>query len=238
MAEHAMREFWDKRAREDPFHFVDDREPYHHPDEERFWRSGERELEALLGALGLAVEPGSRVMDVGCGIGRLTRVLARDAAHVTAVDVSPEMLARAQELNPGLDNVEWVLGDGESLAGIERGSHDAVVCHQVLEHIPSPRVQLGYVAEFARVLRPGGWAAFDLATARPRDRQGPETHSRRGFLQALVGRTPSGRDEPEWRGAIVPLDGLGATATTVGLTLERIEGAGTPRTLVRGTRDA
>jgi ubiquinone/menaquinone biosynthesis C-methylase UbiE len=233
-----MREFWDKRAREDPFYFVDDREPYHHADEERFWRAGERELDALLRRLGLAVEPGSRVMDVGCGIGRLTRVLARRAAHVTAVDISPEMLARAQELNPGLDNVEWVLGEGDSLAGIERGSHDAVVCHEVLQHIPMVRVQLGYVAEFARVLRPGGWAAFDLATAPARGRQGPETHSRRGFLQAIVGRTPSGRDKPEWRGTFVPLDGLGATAMTVGLTLERIEGGGTPRTLVRGIRDA
>jgi SAM-dependent methyltransferase len=233
-----MREFWDKRAREDPFHFVDDREPYHHADEERFWRTGERDLDALLGALELEVEPGSRVMDVGCGIGRLTRVLARRVTHVTALDVSPEMLARAQELNPGLENVEWVLGDGATLAGIERGSFDAVVCHQVLEHIPSARLQLGYVAEFARVLRPGGWAAFDLATAPDRGRQGPETHSRRGFLQALVGRTPSGRDKPEWQGTHVRLDGLGATATMCGLTLDRIEGAGTPRTLVRGNRDA
>jgi SAM-dependent methyltransferase len=234
----SMREFWDKRANEDPFHFVDQREPYRHADEERFWRAGERDLDALLGELGLEVGPGDRVMDVGCGIGRLTRVLARRAAHVTAVDVSPEMLARAQELNPGLDNVEWVLGDGVTLAGIEFGSHDAVVCHQVLEHIPSTRVQLGYVAEFARVLRPGGWAAFDLATAPARERQGPETHSRRGFLQALVGRTPSGRDDPEWKGTHVKLDHLGATATMCGLTLERIEGAGTPRTRVRGIRDA
>jgi ubiquinone/menaquinone biosynthesis C-methylase UbiE len=230
-----MREFWDDRAREDAFHFVDNREPYRRADEARFWREGERDLDTLLGSLGLEVAPSDRVLDVGCGIGRLTRVLATRAAHVTALDVSPEMLTLAQEHNADLANVEWVLGDGETLSGVEDASLDAVISHVVLQHIPSAKVQLGYVAEFGRVLRPGGWAAFGLSTD-PRvhePRPQAQATGRRGFFKALVGQTPGGQDEPEWLGAFVPLDALGATALQAGLTLEQIEGANTQFTLVR-----
>jgi SAM-dependent methyltransferase len=233
-----MRDFWDDRAREDAFYFVDNRQPYRHTDEQRFWAEGERDLDTLLGTLGLAVAPTDHVLDVGCGVGRLTRVLAARAAHVTALDVSPEMLTLAQEHNPSLENVEWVLGDGETLTGIEDASMDAVVSHVVLQHIPSAKVQLGYVTEFARVLKPGGWAAFGLSTdpgvhvPPPPDPQ----QSRRGFFRALVGKTPSGQDEPEWLGSFVPLDALGATAVQAGLELEQIEGSHTQFTLVRGRR--
>ena len=234
-----MREFWDDRAREDAFHFVDTRQTYRQTDEARFWRDGERDLETLLTTLGLEVGPEDRVLDVGCGLGRLTRGLAARAAHVTALDVSAEMLTLAQEHNLELDNVEWVLGDGETLAGIEDGSLDAVVSHVVLQHIPSAKVQLGYVAEFGRVLRPGGWAAFGLSTDPELHRPPPPKaaeHSRRGFLRALVGREPSGKREAEWLGAFVPLDALGATATQAGLELEQIDGANTQFTLVRALR--
>jgi ubiquinone/menaquinone biosynthesis C-methylase UbiE len=149
------------------------------------------------------------------------------------------MLARAQEHNAGLANVEWVLGDGATLTGVEDASQDLVVSHVVLQHIPDPRIQLGYVAEFARVLRPGGLAAFGLSTDpelhRPRPAKSPQ-QSRRGFFRAMAGRTPSGKDEPEWLGSNVPLDALGAAATDAGLDLERIEGAGTQYTYVRARR--
>ena len=230
-----MRKFWDERAREDAFHFVDNREPYREADEERFWREGERDLDTLLGTLELTVRLDDHVLDLGCGIGRLTRVLAGRASHVTAVDVSPRMLERAQELNPRLNNVTWLLGDGETLEGLPDGTVDAVVSHVVLQHIPSAKVQLGYVAEMARVLRPGGWAAFGLSTD-PRVHE-PRPASRRDLFRALAGKKPGGQDEPEWLGAFVPLDALGAVAASNGLTLERIEGANTQFTLVRALRE-
>ena len=147
-----MRRFWDARAREDALHFVDSREPYKAADPERFWEHGERDLRTLLDAAGVTVRQEEVVLDLGCGVGRLTRVLARRAAHVIALDVSPEMLRRAQELNAALNNVTWLLGDGESLTGIEDASLDGAVSHVVFQHIPDAKVTLGYVEELARVL--------------------------------------------------------------------------------------
>ena len=237
-----MREFWDARAREDAFFFVDDTLEYGRPDLERFWRTGEEALDTLLGAVGASVGGDDVVVDLGCGIGRLTRVLAGRARHVHAIDVSGEMLDRARELNADLGNVEWVLGDGSTLDGVEDASCDVVISHAVLQHIPDPQVQLGYVAEFARVLKPGGWAAFGVSTDPGAHAAKPPAapaagSSRRGFLKAIVGQAPTGKDQPEWLGSWVPLDALGAAAMNAGLLIERIEGSGTKSSLVRAIRD-
>ena len=72
----------------------------------------------LLTAADIEVAPTDRVVEIGCGVGRLTRVLSERAASVKAIDVSAEMLVQAQEHNGHLENVEWIEGDGTSLDGI------------------------------------------------------------------------------------------------------------------------
>jgi len=51
---------------------------------------------------------GKRVLELGCGIGRFTRELAARAGHVTAVDMTPEMLARAREYTSGIQNITYI----------------------------------------------------------------------------------------------------------------------------------
>src|SRR5205823_740640 len=114
-----MARFWDERAREDPFFFIDSRLEYGRPDLERFWADGERDLELLLGAVGAELGPGDDVVEIGCGIGRLTRAVAARARSVRALDVSARMIELAREHNPQLANVEWIVGDGTSLEGVE-----------------------------------------------------------------------------------------------------------------------
>jgi SAM-dependent methyltransferase len=222
-----MRQFWDARSREDAFFFVDDTLDYRAPDLERFWAGGEAAVRVVLETLDLELRPSDVVVDVGCGVGRITRVLAGRVAHVRALDVSGEMLARARELNPGLDNVDWVLGDGTSLRPVEDRSADAIVSWVVFQHIPDPEVTLGYVRDMARVLRPGGWSAFQVS-------DDPQIHARPPLarriaerLRALAGRAPRGRLAGEWRGSAVGLDRLRATAAACGLTVERVVNPGT-----------
>ena len=221
------RRFWDDRAEEDAFFFVDNRLEYGAPDMERFWADGERDLAHVLSVVGMSLPAGSDVVEIGCGVGRLTRVIARDAATVRALDVSPRMVELAGELNPGLPGVEWLVGDGVSLAGVSDASADVVVSHVVFQHIADPRVTLGYVREIGRVLRPGGWAVFHVSND-------PAVHApRRGLstlrdgLLALFGRAPRGQGHPDWRGSFVDLGDLRAAADDGGMDVERVSGEGT-----------
>lgn len=227
MTEADARRFWDERADDDAFFAVDDRLEYGNPDLDRFWADGKKDLDTLLGVVGAAVGAGDDVVEIGCGVGRMTRVLAERAASVRALDVSQRMLDQARWHNPALGNVEWLLGDGESLAGIESGSADAVVSHVVFQHIPDPEVTLGYVREIGRVLRPGGWAAFQVSND-------PKVHRPRGrgararvAVQRLLRRHDDFLENPYWLGSHVEIPALRAAAADGAMEVERTVAEGT-----------
>ena len=229
-----MRRFWDRRARENPWFFISNVLDYSAPDLEKFWASGERDLEAILGKLEAELDPSAHVVEIGCGAGRMTRAIARRAAHVTAVDVSPRMLEIAREQNDSPENVEWLLGDGESLAGIADASADVCISHIVFQHIPDPQVTLAYVREMGRVLRPGGFALFQISNA-PEMHEPPYEGPRRRW-SALRGRWPRGQRAPAWVGSAVDLDELRAAAAGAGLDVNRVVGEGTQFCLVRARK--
>lgn len=219
-----MQRFWDERARENALYFVDNRLDYADPDAERFWAQGERDLEHMFEMLEVDVSPTDVVADIGCGVGRLTRAIAARAEQVIAVDVSEEMLAQAREQNGHLTNVDWVHGDGTSLAPLPDGSVDACISLVVFQHIPDPQVTLEYVREMGRVLKPAGWAAFQVSTDpsihRPRRRSLAER------ARTLAGRAPRGQNDPRWRGSTIELDELSRAAADGGMSVERVENPG------------
>lgn len=97
---------------------------------------------------------GARVLDVGCGGGLLSEALAAAGAHVTAIDLAPELVRVAQlhARESGLD-IDYRQQAVESLAEAEAGSFDAVTCMEMLEHVPDPGAILGACAT---LLKPGG----------------------------------------------------------------------------------
>jgi SAM-dependent methyltransferase len=227
----SMREFWDERAREDAFYFVDNRIKYKDPAEEaRFWEMGRTDLDLLLGAVDVSLQPDWAVVEIGCGVGRLTRVIAERAASVKALDVSSEMLAIARNENSELSNVEWIHGDGVSLGGVGDGVADAVVSHVVFQHIPDPQITLGYIREVGRVLKPGGVAALHVSNDKAVHQQRASLGER---LRALVGRAPKGQAHEAWTGSAVELDDVQAAAADGGMTVEKVVGEGTQYMVVR-----
>ena len=96
------------------------------------------------------IDPGERVLDVGCGEGWFAGELLRAGAQVVAVDVAPEPLRRARARQPELDlrllepGLPWPLDDV---------SFDAVWAGEVIEHVADTA---GWLSELRRVLRPGG----------------------------------------------------------------------------------
>lgn len=231
-----MGKFWDERAREEPYFFVDNRRAYGDGDLASFWAEGEADLDRILGLLGVGIEPTDEALDIGCGVGRLTRVLSQRAHTAIGLDVSEAMIDRARGQNAHLANVRWVHGDGVSLAPIPDGSVDVIVSHVVFQHIPDPAITLGYVREMGRVLRPGGWAAFQVSND-------PTVHRprRRGLRERVAqaaGRRPGGQDDPAWLGSAVDLDAMRSVASDARLELARVVGEGTQFCLVLARRPA
>ena len=106
---------------------------------------------------------GKTVADIGCGEGDLTLLLARFAKHVTAVDLSAQMLRVVQErsIETGVAGCVAVeQGDLEKLP-LKANSMDAVFVSQVLHHAARPAKAL---KEATRILKPGGqMIVLDLA---------------------------------------------------------------------------
>jgi ubiquinone/menaquinone biosynthesis C-methylase UbiE len=123
------------------------------------------ELEGLFGRLD-ADPRGGVCVEVGCGPGRMTAVLAERFDRVVAVDVSAGMLDRARA-GVTATNVDFRLVSGDRLDTVEDGIADTLVCYLVLQHLPERRVVLRYLEEFGRVLAEDGNAFVQLPVLRP-----------------------------------------------------------------------
>jgi MPBQ/MSBQ methyltransferase len=100
--------------------------------------------------------PGSRVLDVGCGIGGSARILARDYGfEVLGISISPGQIARAEELTPEGLSCRFKVMDALDLE-LSDGSFDAVWSVEAGPHMPDKQ---RYADELLRVLKPGGLLA-------------------------------------------------------------------------------
>ena len=89
-----------------------------------------------------------RVLDLGCGDGRLSAEL--DAGELTAADVSPVALERARRRLPAARMAEL---EPDGPLPFDDGTFDLVLCAETLEHVRDVQLLL---SEIRRVLRPGG----------------------------------------------------------------------------------
>ena len=136
---------------------------------DEFFATGEGEVS---GALAVAAELDrpeafERALDFGCGLGRLTRALAARFDSSLGVDVSPRMVERARELNADVSGCEFVTNEADDLGAFDSRSFDLVYSSIVLQHLPSAERIERYVAEFVRLLTPGGIAIFQIPAALP-----------------------------------------------------------------------
>jgi len=222
----SMRSFWDEAARTNAAWFVDTSLSFEQPDMEKFFATGRVIVAEALDDAPATPAHFDRALEIGPGLGRICIALADRFREVVGVDVSREMIQRAEQL-PHPANIRYVLGDGRGLSAIDDASVDFVLSFTVLQHIPSTAVIEAYLREAGRVLRSGGVFSFQWNNT-----PGATTWKiRRAALSVLqrTGLRPErhGRHAPEFLGSRVPLPRVRRALHAGGLELVGTRGDNT-----------
>lgn len=160
-----MRRDWDERARENARFYVNtERTDW---TDEDFFASGQRTVaeEILTDMTNICQgkDPKQmRVLEIGCGAGRVTRALANLFGEVHGVDVSGEMIGLAREALKDLPHAHVYQNNGMDLSVVPAADFDFAFSTIVFQHIPSREVIENYVREVHRLLRPGALFKFQV----------------------------------------------------------------------------
>jgi SAM-dependent methyltransferase len=160
-----MRRDWDERAKENARYFVATGKEQWSDDE--FFASGETTVreEILTDMINICQgkDPKQmRVVEIGCGAGRVTRALAGLFGEVHGVDVSGEMVELARRALADRPNAQVYQNNGKDLSILPPGPYDFAFSTIVFQHIPSREVIYNYVREIHRLLRPGALFKFQV----------------------------------------------------------------------------
>jgi 2-polyprenyl-6-hydroxyphenyl methylase/3-demethylubiquinone-9 3-methyltransferase len=199
------REWWDPHGKFRPLHAIG-------PARMSFVRD---RLSGHFGRDGRGLKPftGLHALDIGCGGGLVAEPLARLGARVTGIDPAEAniLAARAHAEPQGLD-IEYVTGRIEDLAAKER-RFDAVVCLEVVEHVPDVAA---FLETCASLVAPGG--VMVLSTI---------NRTMKSFALAIVGAEYVLRWLPvgthQWDRFVTPEE-LSRHLATAGLQMARVEG--------------
>jgi SAM-dependent methyltransferase len=127
-------------------------------DEADLERSGRFSTDVLRFTIGLG--PNDVVLEIGCGVGRVGKVLSEECLHWFGADISGGMLRHAEARLRGRPNTTLVELSSVGLQEFPRDAFDIVYCTIVFMHL-FEWDRFRYVEEAFRVLRPGGRCYFD-----------------------------------------------------------------------------
>ena len=152
-----------------------------------FLSTGEADVEQILATATQLGRPSrrERVLDFGCGVGRLTRALARRFDEAVGIDVSERMLEHARRLNADTPNVTFTNAEYPP-----DGRFDLVVANLVLQHLPSRALARVYIKRLVEAARPDGLVVFQTPTQLPHAQR---LQPRRRFYSALRRRVSAER---------------------------------------------
>lgn len=156
---------WNELAELDPLWTVlsDPEKKFGKWDPDEFFSTGGREADRVLAMCKTHAVPirFGKIMDFGCGVGRMTRGFSRCFASCVGVDVSKKMVGLATKFNSGVPHCRFVANEALKLPFDDR-SFDFVFSTLVLQHLPTQNMILNYIAEFIRVANDGGVVVFQL----------------------------------------------------------------------------
>jgi len=129
--------------------------------EEVFTESGQDTAQALFEALKGLYQPSWKVLDIGCGIGRVLKPIAKHFHALVGIDVSSSMIAQSKAWLSEYPNVTTFETSGMDLREFQDQSFNLVYSYVAFQHMPRPVLEQ-YLAEINRVLTPEGYLALQL----------------------------------------------------------------------------
>lgn len=241
-----MKRFWEEKARENAMYYISSYRAYDEQDPEEFWKWGETLTDRYLKESAIPFTGRERVLEIGCGIGRMTIALGKRFREVVGIDISEEMVRKAREATAAHANIRISASNGVDLCAFADASFDFVFSYIVFQHIPDAAITKGYIRESGRVLKPGGWFHFqvngegaepqqkaerDRLLARARRTAG---RIKRGIASGLAGAQtsddssgPRGLDSPAWNGSRLSVAEVTATCAEAAMEVIRTDGKGT-----------
>jgi len=154
-----MKKEWDARARLDTLFVI---ATDHSQNEDDFWRSGIDEIKSILGLGSSRFEKivyqkdpkKMRVLEIGCGIGRILIPTSRIFGQAIGVDVSSEMIHKGKKYVENLQNCQIFENNGIDLSEFSDNYFDFCFSFIVFQHIPEKKIVEKYISEVSRVLKP------------------------------------------------------------------------------------
>ena len=154
-----MKKEWDTRAKMDTLRAI---ATDHSQNEDDFWRSGIDEIKSILGLGSSRFEKivyqkdpkKMRVLEIGCGIGRLLIPMSRIFGQAIGVDVSSEMIHKGKKYVENLQNCQIFENNGIDLSEFSDNYFDFCFSFIVFQHIPEKKIVEKYISEVSRVLKP------------------------------------------------------------------------------------
>jgi ubiquinone/menaquinone biosynthesis C-methylase UbiE len=161
--EFRKRQAWDEAAlKEAQYYVLDSNKNW---DTEDFFASGASDVERFTKDFFEVMQfnpRGKRMLDIGCGTGRMTRAFADIFSEAYGVDFSEEMIHGGTKLNKDKVNLALYVNNGRDLKLFKNEFFDFCFSYTVFQHIAEIDILVSYINEIARVLKPGGLFKFQL----------------------------------------------------------------------------
>jgi SAM-dependent methyltransferase len=164
----ALQAQWESLGETDPLWAVLSHDSQRHGawDLADFFATGDATIDDLMARVSACLPDSSRhsALDFGCGVGRLSQPLTKYYDSVVGVDISRPMVDAADSHNAVPDRCSYVVNTRDDLSLFPTGTMDLVLSLIVLQHM-APQYSKAYIAEFVRLIRPGGVAVFQVPAA-------------------------------------------------------------------------
>ena len=205
-----MKQDWDRRARQNAKWYINCAK-WQQADRE-FDQSGRHDVDKLVLADMDCLAQGNaphklRLLEIGCGIGRMTQFLADIFGEVYATDVSGEMVRRSRARLKSAPNVKFLETNGVDFQQFPDGFFDVIFSAFVYQHMPEADLICANISEAYRVLKPGGVFKFQT--------------------NGVVNQAFRDAQKDTWVGDTVPEQAVRSLAKEIGAQMMGIRGGGT-----------